>query len=110
MLAGAGLTGPYIAAVALPAHADRPTGATLEQARARFLTDELPMVLAVGSHEPRKNHLAVLHAARLAWRDGVRFGLAFIGGARWGADSFRREVEELRCAGHPIEVHADVVR
>jgi glycosyltransferase involved in cell wall biosynthesis len=108
MLAGAGLIGPDIAAIALPVHADRPTRTTLEKARARFLTDELPMVLAVGSHEPRKNHLAVLHAARLLWRDGIRFGLAFIGGAGWGADSFRREVEELRCAGHPVEVHADV--
>lgn len=108
MLAGAGLTGPDIAAIPLPVHTDLPTRTTLEEARARFLTDELPMVLAVGSHEPRKNHLAVLHAARLLWRDGIRFGLAFIGGAGWGADLFRREVEELRCAGHPVEVHADV--
>ena len=108
MLAGAGLTGPDIEAIPLPVHADRPARTALEKARARFLTGELPMVLAVGSHEPRKNHLAVLHAARLLWRDGIRFGLAFIGGAGWGADSFRSEVEELRCAGHPVEVHADV--
>ena len=108
MLAGAGLTGPDITAIALPVHADRPTPMTLEKARARFLTDGIPMVLAVGSHEPRKNHLAVLHAARLLWRDGIKFGLAFIGGAGWGADSFRTEVEELRRAGHPVEVHADV--
>jgi glycosyltransferase involved in cell wall biosynthesis len=107
MLAGAGLTGPHIAALALPVHADRPTRTTLENARARFLIDELPMVLAVGSHEPRKNHLAVLHAARLLWRDGIGFSLAFIGGG-WGAEQFRREVEELRGAGHPVEVHADV--
>ena len=29
------------------------------------------MVLVVGSHEPRKNHLAVLHAAELLWRRGT---------------------------------------
>ncbi len=43
----------------------------------------LPIVLAVGSHEPRKNHLAVLHAAELLWREGLLFTLTFVGGHSW---------------------------
>jgi len=45
-------------------------------------TDDLPypLVLAVGSNLPRKNHLAVLYAAELLWREGLLFRLAVLGG------------------------------
>jgi len=40
----------------------------------------LPLVLAVGSNLPRKNHLAVVYAAELLWREGLQFRLAILGG------------------------------
>ncbi len=46
----------------------------------------VPNILVVGSHEPRKNHLAVLHAAEVLWREGVVFSLTFIGGSGWGEE------------------------
>lgn len=66
-----------------------------------------PTVLVVGSHEPRKNHLAVLHAAELLWREGRRFELVFIGGSGWG-DEFPRRAAELRQAGRLITVRRAV--
>ena len=44
------------------------------------------MVLMVGSFEPRKNHLGVLHAAETLWREGLDFELTFIGGSGWGSE------------------------
>ncbi|WP_420120211.1 glycosyltransferase family 4 protein [Nakamurella sp.] len=66
-----------------------------------------PTVLVVGSHEPRKNHLAVLHAAELLWREGEEFELVFIGGSGWG-DEFPRRAAELRQAGRSITVRRAV--
>src|SRR5690606_21981332 len=58
----------------------------------------------VGSHEPRKNHDAVLHAAEVLWREGQRFALAFVGGNAWGSEQFLGAVEDLRANGRPIAV------
>ena len=66
-----------------------------------------PTVLVVGSHEPRKNHLAVLHAAELLWREGHVFELVFIGGSGWG-DEFPRRAAELQQAGRSISVRRAV--
>jgi glycosyltransferase involved in cell wall biosynthesis len=57
----------------------------------------------VGDHQPRKNHLAVLHAAELLWREGGQFSLSFIGGVSWGSDAFRRRLAELQRAGRPVD-------
>ncbi|WNB86315.1 glycosyltransferase [Cellulomonas sp. ATA003] len=57
----------------------------------------------VGSHEPRKNHLAVLHAAELLWREGIEFSLSFIGGNSWGSDAFTARCAELQSAGRPLQ-------
>jgi glycosyltransferase involved in cell wall biosynthesis len=103
MLGGAGLAGPRIHAVQLPAHAPEPTEADLEEARERFTIAGRPLVLCVGSHEPRKNHLAVLHAAELLWRRGHRFSLTFVGGNSWNSDAFWRHLGELQGAGRPVE-------
>jgi glycosyltransferase involved in cell wall biosynthesis len=65
-------------------------------------------VLCVGTHEPRKNHLAVLHAAELLWRRGLRFSLAFIGGHSWNSQRFEAGVARLRGAGRPIELLTSV--
>ncbi len=103
MLAGAGLAGPDIAALSLPVQAPQATAESLEAARRLLLVADLPMVLVVGSHEPRKNHLAVLHAAELLWRTGLRFTLTFVGGSSWGGVEFMERLEELADAGRPVE-------
>ncbi|MCC2312920.1 glycosyltransferase [Cellulomonas xiejunii] len=103
MLAAVGSSGPDIRAVALPAVAPAPTADDLVAARDRFCVGDLPMVLVVGSHEPRKNHLAVLHAAERLWREGVEFSLTFIGGNAWGSDEFAGRLAALERAGRPVE-------
>jgi glycosyltransferase involved in cell wall biosynthesis len=103
MLEGAGLEGPGVVPVDLPGAAPEPTDADLVEARDRLLVADLPMVLCVGSHEPRKNHLAVLHAAEVLWRRGRRFSLTFVGGHSWGDDELMRRLGELQGAGRPVE-------
>ena len=103
MLEGTGLTGPAITAVGLPGHAPEPEADAMREATERFLIPGLPLVLVVGSHEPRKNHLAVLHAAERLWRRGHRFSLTFIGGASWGSDEFTTQLEGLQGVGRPVE-------
>lgn len=103
MLEGAGLTGPKIEPVLLPAHAPEPAEDALTEARRRLVVPGLPMVLCVGSHEPRKNHLALLHAAELLWRRGLRFSLVFVGGNAWGSERFEQRLAELQATGRPVE-------
>ncbi|WP_448061623.1 glycosyltransferase family 4 protein [Cellulomonas hominis] len=103
MLAGTGLTGPEITPVLLPVEADTAPRAAVEATRSRLRSDVRPLVLCVGSHEPRKNHLAVLHAAELAWRSGSEFSLVFVGGNSWSSEPFRDRLQELRDQGRPVE-------
>jgi glycosyltransferase involved in cell wall biosynthesis len=65
------------------------------------------MVLCVGSHEPRKNHGTVLHAAEVLWREGFVFSLWFLGGGGWGTD-FDGHVRRLKKAGRKIELRKSV--
>ena len=103
MLGGAGLPGPEVTPLALPEHAPTASEEDLERARRRFMIADLPFVLCVGSHEPRKNHLAVLHAAELLWRRGLRFSLTFVGGNSWKNDDFRSTLRRLVAEGRPVE-------
>lgn len=102
MLAGTGLSGPDISAVPLPVEAAIPDDVALERARNDFILGGLPMILVVGSHEPRKNHLAVLHAAELLWREGLAFTLAFIGGSAWHDTTFRDRLRSLQAINRPV--------
>ncbi len=106
MLTAIGLTGPAIASVPLPVEGEEPTEEDLAEARERFRLDPLPLVLVVGSHEPRKNHLAVLHAAELLWREGLRFSLSFVGGNSWNSDAFSRRLTELQRGGRPVDTES----
>lgn len=90
-----GLVGPIVSEVALPA----PT----TPSRPVPQRTGPPMIVAVGSHEPRKNHLAVLHAAEILWREGHQFTLRFIGGSGWG-EEFPRRASALARLGRPVEV------
>ncbi|BDO42854.1 glycosyltransferase family 1 protein [Cellulomonas sp. NTE-D12] len=103
MLGGAGLPGPEVMPLALPEHAPQASDQDLERARRRFVVADLPLVLCVGSHEPRKNHLAVLHAAELLWRKGLRFSLTFVGGNSWNSEDFRATLKRLIGEGRPVE-------
>ncbi len=102
MLRGVGKSGPDIRAVPLATEGRRPDPDSLQAAGGLLEIGDLPMVLVVGSHEPRKNHMAVLHAAELVWRDGIRFSLAFIGGNSWRSEAFKRGLRTLEQKGRPI--------
>jgi glycosyltransferase involved in cell wall biosynthesis len=107
MLAGTGLGGPEIMPVPLPTESHTPSEGALREARELMIVGQLPMVLAVGSHEPRKNHLALLHAAETLWREGRQFSLTFVGGNAWNSERFTARVQSLVDANRPVQtVHA----
>lgn len=103
MVRSTGLDGPQIREIPLAVEGVVPTPEALAEASARFCVPTLPLVLCVGSHEPRKNHLAVLHAAERLWRDGHEFSLLFVGGNAWKSRGFTDRLAELAAAGRPVE-------
>ncbi len=104
MLSGSGRPGPEIRRIGLAAEAEPSDPEALDEARRLLSVGSLPIVLSVGSHEPRKNHEALLHAAELAWRQGVEFTLTFVGGNSWSSGRFYRRVGELQEEGRPLQV------
>ena len=103
MLGSAGLGGPRIQPVFLPADAGTVNDAELAAARAALAVGDLPLLLCVGSHEPRKNHLAVLTAAELLWKQGGQFSVAFVGGNAWGSEQFQQQLAVLKEKGRPVQ-------
>lgn len=64
-----------------------------------------PLVLCVGSQEPRKNQDAVLFASELLWREGLDFRVRFIGGgSAWFTHGFDRRIKALKKKGYDVEV------
>jgi glycosyltransferase involved in cell wall biosynthesis len=102
MLRGAGLSGPEIMTVSLPVERPSIDPASVIIAREQLAVVGMPMVLVVGSHEPRKNHRAVLHAAELLWRQGLEFSLLFVGGNAWNSERFTSALHELQASGRPV--------
>ncbi len=104
-LASRGLQGPGIETVelALEAPAPAPSASDVADAGRLLGGHGLPVVLVVGSHEPRKNHLAVLHAAELLWRQGERFELSFVGGDSWKSGAFFERLQDLQGSGRPLQ-------
>lgn len=90
MLAGAGVSGPGIQVVPLPTQSAG-VASNPELTRQRLALGFDPVVLSVGSKEPRKNHLNLLHACELVWREGINFTLVLVGGNAWEA----RRVDDL---------------
>ncbi len=76
--------------------ADRPITAT---------PVDRPIVLCVGTVEPRKNQARVLQAMIAAQNDGSRFTGVFAGNAGWLNGSFRAELAAAVAAGHDLELH-----
>ncbi|WBU37784.1 glycosyltransferase [Homoserinibacter sp. YIM 151385] len=112
MLPAAGIPGPEVVEVPIAEELGELDPSARFPAELRFVVHDeegaLPLVLCVGSHEPRKNHQAVLHAAELLWREGRRFSLAFVGGNAWRSEAFRARLLELREAGRPVAAHRGV--
>ena len=104
MLAAQGLAGPHVVGQPLPSEAPDVPEAWLAEAEELLAVDSLPLVLVVGSHEPRKNHLTVLVAAERLWREGLAFHLTFIGGSGWSSEAFDDLVVELAERGRPVQV------
>jgi glycosyltransferase involved in cell wall biosynthesis len=104
MLAGIGLSGPEIRAIRNAAEARSSTAEDIEAAQELMSVGSLPVVLTVGSHEPRKNHLPLLHAAETLWREGLEFTLTFVGGNSWNSDLFNDRVAELQRRNRPVQV------
>jgi glycosyltransferase involved in cell wall biosynthesis len=104
MLGAQGLTGPVVVAHLLPSEVPTVGPEVLEQARRELDLGSIPMVLVVGSHEPRKNHVSVLLAAERLWREGLVFQLLFIGGSGWRGERFEGLVNDLVAAGRPVQV------
>ena len=68
-----------------------------------------PIVLAVGSIEGRKNHLALLEACEQLWSGGRKFTLQLVGlaNAETGARALAR-IRELQAAGRPLRYDGPV--
>jgi glycosyltransferase involved in cell wall biosynthesis len=103
MISSLGVPGPNVRTISLPVEATEPSAVNLAATRHRYCVPGVPLVLCVGSHEPRKNHLALLHAAELLWRQGLEFSLVFVGGNAWHSNRFHSRVAELQAANRPVE-------
>jgi glycosyltransferase involved in cell wall biosynthesis len=101
-----GLPGPRVINVSLPVDApDVTTVAEHLGGEAPSQTADEPLVLVVGSHEPRKNHDAIMFAAERLWDEGLRFRLRFIGGGSTRVvRRFDRRARALADRGRPIEI------
>jgi glycosyltransferase involved in cell wall biosynthesis len=96
-VAAQGLPGPTVVTCRLGAeHAPLPESGPQAEAGSRP-----PLVLCVGTVEPRKNHGAVLYAAERLWREGLVFELLFVAGSGW-VEEVPRRIQQLRERGRPI--------
>ncbi len=67
-----------------------------------------PIVLCVGTVEPRKNQLRILRAMVAAQQAGARFTGVFAGNAGWLNGSFRRGFAAAQAAGHRLVLRENV--
>jgi glycosyltransferase involved in cell wall biosynthesis len=95
-----GLRGPDILECSLPTQ-PLVTAVETTTSASSTVSSGAPLVVCVGSFEPRKNHLAVLYAAERLWRDGLAFELLFVAGSGWG-NEIPAMISQLRAAGRPI--------
>lgn len=104
-LSAQGLTGPSVVAVSLATEVSDAARAAVAKAPAAFV-DAPPIILCVGSHEPRKNQDAVLFAAEILFREGLDFRIVFVGGgSRQATIRFDRRVTALQKEGMRVESH-----
>jgi len=91
---------PLLAVHALGA--DLPAGAASPESFDR------PVVLCVGTAEPRKNQLRILRAMVAAQEAGARFTGVFAGNAGWLNGDFRRAFAAAVAAGHSVLLRESV--
>jgi glycosyltransferase involved in cell wall biosynthesis len=103
-LAHHGRVAPRVVVTPLPSEPVAVSEQDLASTRRRYALSGAPLVLVVGTHEPRKNHLAVLEAAEGCWRSGQQFQLVFVGGASWDRSDFADEVARLARQGDAVNV------
>lgn len=104
MTALEGLPAPIIEAHQLPTDAPDLTDEMVEASRLTLGIGAHPVIVMVGSHEPRKNHLGVLEAAERLWTKDAAFELLLIGGSGWNSEELDEFVEHLISVGRPIQV------
>ncbi|MEA9984423.1 glycosyltransferase [Subtercola sp. RTI3] len=105
MLPSSGRSGPDVRAVFLGGDSAEPSTSGLKEARTKLgVVGDEPVVLVVGSHEPRKNHLSVLNVAHRLWRSGVQFRLIMIGAASWNSAPFDQLSQMLTEQGFPLQI------
>ncbi len=102
MLAGTGIIGPAISEVSLPFDGERASDEQIARTSEQLGLDGKRVLLCVGSHEPRKNHLTLLAAAESLWREGIEFTLVLVGGNSWNAQAFNELVDQLQRRGRQI--------
>ena len=100
MLPAQGIAGPDVVSCQLPSDETHVVSSTR--------SSKLPLVVCVGSKEPRKNHVAVLAAAEQLWREGLDFELFFIGIVGWDARYFKEWEKRLSHRGYPVRAPARV--
>lgn len=95
-LSAQGLSGPVVSAVPLAREAhSKPIPRSLAASR--------PLILCVGSHEPRKNQDAVLYAAELLHAEGHDFEMVFVGGgSRRAVHHFDERVRRMHRRGFDV--------
>lgn len=71
-------------------------------------TADRPLVLCVGTIEPRKNQLRVLDAMVRAQSLGSRFKGVFVGNAGWLNGAFREALARRIAEGFTLELHENV--
>ncbi|OII27737.1 glycosyltransferase [Frigoribacterium sp. MCBA15_019] len=99
-----GLSGPEVVDVTLATEVSPVARAAAS--RATVDPSAEPVVLCVGSHEPRKNQDATLFAAELLHREGHRFRIVFVGGgSRLATMHFDKRVAQLSASGMKVESH-----
>jgi glycosyltransferase involved in cell wall biosynthesis len=103
MLSSSGVPGPSVDSVLLAAEPGKCTVQDEREFAQLVALEDAPLVLVVGSHEPRKNHLAILQAAELAWREGLQFRLIFVGGNAWNSLDFTDALASLRAKSRSVD-------
>lgn len=106
-LAAQRLLGPSVTSVSLP------TALATEDADLAALTPRAagaePLIVCVGTQEPRKNQLALLAASEILWAEGHSFEVVFIGGAAMPlAIPFDVELGRLQRLGRHVSVKRNV--
>lgn len=102
-LVSQGLAGPKVISVPL---AEEQIGVKVHPSDSRISKPVIPIILSVGTQEPRKNQSSILAAAEELWSRGKSFELHFVGhGAYPAAVEFDEKVESLLSRGRKVVVH-----